>query len=375
MVNQKAYIHEIMARAVALARNADSLVYPNPKVGAVIFDDEGTILAEGWHRCCGGDHAEIDALKRLSCKARGLSMAVTLEPCNHFGKTPPCTHAIAAAGIKKVYIASYEPTDKARGGCDYLASHGIPTEFVPGFEEELAELNRFFYTTVAHKRPWVTLKVAMTMDGFVAPLGGSRFPISGKESLCESHHLRAEHMGVAVGAGTVNRDDPLLTVRYVAGPHPQPVIFSASLSLHHNRKIIERRPIIFTEVCDETRLAPFREYGCRIEIVRREEGISSALGILWGKYRINSLLVEGGASLYASFFTAGISDEVIHFIAPFALGAGVSIRSPSHTGTLEIPRFSLHHIERLGDDVKITWRQQKDRSECRGHSAGECSSR
>lgn len=367
-------IREIMARAVTLARSSDSLVYPNPKVGAVIFDDEGTILAEGKHRCCGGDHAEVDALKNLHREARGLSMAVTLEPCNHFGRTPPCSHAIANAGIKKVYIASYEPTTKARGGCEWLASQGVTTEFVPGFEEELAEINRFFYTTALNKRPWVTLKLAMTMDGFIAPIGGSRFPISGEEAQRETHRLRAEHMGIAVGAGTVNCDNPLLTVRHVAGPHPFPIIFSASLSINPNRIIIKRRPIIFTEVCDENRLAPFRKHECRIEIIPREGGIRAALNMLWEKYHINSLLVEGGASLYASFLTEEIVDEIIHFIAPFTLGSGVSISRPAHANTRNISHFFLRHVERLGNDVQITWRSSANQSGHQVHSGGGCSS-
>lgn len=346
-------IREIMARAVAIARNGGPAVYPNPMVGAVIFDDTGTILAEGWHRCCGGDHAEVDALKNLGRSAAGLSMAVTLEPCNHFGRTPPCSHALLAAGIRKVYIAAHEPTEKACGGCDYLAAHGIPTEFVPGFEAELAELNRFFHKTARARRPWVTLKMALTMDGFIAPPAGGPFPISGEESRREVHHLRAEHMAIAVGAGTANCDDPLLTVRLVEGRNPQPVIFSATLSLESNRKILDRSPIIFTKEDSPARHDPFVARGCRLETLSSPDDLSPALSLLWEKYRLNSLLVEGGARLYRSFLEQGLADEIVHFIAPFTLGDGISLAG---NATNQPTRFRLHSLERFGDDVKVVWR-------------------
>ncbi len=344
-----------MARAIVLARNGGPAVYPNPMVGAVVFDEEGTILAEGWHQRYGGDHAEIVALKNLGRSATGLSMAVTLEPCNHFGKTPPCSHAIAAAGIKKVYVAASEPTEKACGGCAYLSSRGIPTEFVPGFEKELSEINRFFYKTAREKRPWVTLKMALTMDGFIAPPTGDPFPISGKQSQGEAHRLRAEHMAIAVGAGTVNRDDPILTTRLVEGKSPQPVIFSANLSVEPNRRVFDRSPIIFTTESASKRTDVFKSRGCRIEQLSSPTDLAGAIAILWDKYRINSLLVEGGARLYRSFIEQQLADEVVHFIAPFLLGEGISLAggdSSSHP----MPPFRLHAIERFDDDVKVVWR-------------------
>lgn len=346
-------ISEIMARAVSLARNGGPAVYPNPMVGAVIFDDEGTILAEGWHRCCGGDHAEVNALKNLGKDAKGLSIAVTLEPCNHFGKTPPCSHALAAAGIKKVYIAAHEPTEKACGGCDYLAAHGIPTEFVPGFEAELLELNRFFYKTAREKRPWITLKMAVTMDGFIAPSAGGPFPISGEASRREAHRLRAEHMAIAVGAGTVNRDDPLLTVRLVEGRDPQPIIFSTTLSLDPHRRLFERSPIIFTQESDPKRREPFTARRCLIETLSSPNDLLPALSLLWEKYRLNSVIVEGGARLHRSFIEQGLADEIVHFIAPQMFGEGVPLSAPGSALPLQ---FHLHTLDRLGDDIKAVWR-------------------
>ena len=355
----KEQLHDLMARAVALARNGGRAVYPNPMVGAVIFDDAGTILAEGWHRCCGGDHAEIDALKKLGRAATGLSMAVTLEPCNHFGKTPPCSHALVNADIKKVYIAAHEPTEKACGGCDHLAANGIPTEFVPGFEDELAELNRFFYTTAKQGRPWVTLKAATTIDGFIAlPDGVSKY-ISCPEALTEVHRMRAGHMAIAVGANTVNCDDPLLNVRHVEGPDPVPVIFSAQLNLRTDRKIFDRAPIIFTAIADADRLAPFTARGCRVETVAPGSGfINRALHILWEKYRINSLLVEGGATLHAAFLAADAADELVRFIAPFHLGDGIALRGAPALTDLALRRdWQLHATGRFGTDAIMIWRR------------------
>ncbi|HSA33468.1 MAG TPA: bifunctional diaminohydroxyphosphoribosylaminopyrimidine deaminase/5-amino-6-(5-phosphoribosylamino)uracil reductase RibD [bacterium] len=344
----------LMARAVELARNGGRAVYPNPMVGAVICDDAGTILSEGWHQCCGGDHAEVDALKKLGRPATGLAMAVTLEPCNHFGRTPPCSHAIVAAGIKKVYIAAHEPTEKACGGCDYLTSHGVAVEFVPGFEAELAEINRFFYTTAKARRPWVTLKAATTADGFIAPPGGGRFAISSPEALVEGHRLRAGHMAIAVGAGTVNSDDPLLTVRLVEGPDPTLVIFSARLELKTDRKILDRAPIIFTTVADGGRIAPLAARGCRIETLAPGEGsIGRALKVLWEKYRINSLLVEGGAALHASFLAEDLVDEMVRFIAPLRLGEGIALAEPTEADR----RFRQHTVSPCGVDVMKVWRR------------------
>lgn len=344
----------IMARAVAIARNGGRAVYPNPMVGAVIFDDAGAILSEGWHRCCGGDHAEVDALKRLGRPATGLSMAVTLEPCNHFGRTPPCSHAIVAAGIKKVSIASHEPTEKACGGCDYLTAHGVAVEFVAGFEEELAEINRFFYTTSRTGRPWVTLKAATTIDDFIAPPDGGRISISSPESLAEGHRLRAGHMAIAVGAGTVNSDDPLLTVRLVEGLDPMPVIFSARLELRADRRILDRAPIIFTTVAEKERIAPLASRGCRVETLTPGEGfIGRALTVLWERYRIDSLLVEGGATLHDSFLAEDIADEVVRFIAPFRLGDGIALAQPAEVDR----RFRLHAVSPCGVDMMKVWRR------------------
>lgn len=352
-------LHDLMARAAALARNGGRAVYPNPMVGAVIFDDAGTILSEGWHRRCGGDHAEVDALKKLGRPATGLSMAVTLEPCNHFGKTPPCSHALVAAGIKKVYIAAHEPTDKACGGCDHLAMNGIPTELVPGFEDELAELNRFFDTTAKRKRPWVTLKAATTIDGFIALPDGTSKYISCREALAEVHRMRAAHMAIAVGANTVNCDDPLLNVRHVEGPDPAPVIFSERLNLRADRKILDRAPIIFTAVADPDRTTPFAARGCRVESVTPGcDFIGRALKVLWEKYRINSLLVEGGATLHAAFLAADAADEIVRFIAPFHLGDGSLLRGGPTLTDLALRRdWRLHTTARFGTDAMIVWRR------------------
>ena len=228
-----------MKRAVELSKKATVKTYPNPKVGAVIFDDEGKIVSEGWTQEYGRDHAEADALRKIGFKAPGLNMAVTLEPCNHYGKTPPCAKAILEAGIKAVFVAKKEENAKALGGLDFLIQNGVEGALVKGFAGEVEEINRFFFKGIRTNLPWITVKVAASKDGFITKKVGERCIISGFKAQTYVHKLRSEHSAIAVGANTVNIDDPMLTVRLVHGFDPQPVIFSRTFSLAPDSKIMK----------------------------------------------------------------------------------------------------------------------------------------
>lgn len=315
----------MMSRAVELSTSCSSLTYPNPKVGAVIFDDEGVIVSEGHTACYGEDHAEIDALRKINFSAQGLNMAVTLEPCNHYGKTPPCSHAILEAGIKKVYIAKGEENGKACNGACFLIKNGVAVEFLKDFSDKVEKINRFFFKNIRTGLPWVTVKVAVSSDGFITEKPGYPTSITNELSATYVHRLRAEHMAIAVGAGTVNADNPKLTVRKVEGKNPVPVIFSNTLSINRNAEILKRNPIIITSCQDFEKIDFFKRAGAVIEELSAGFSIRDALKIIYQKYGINSIMVEGGANLVNSFLSEEAIDEFQINAAQKILGKGLKL--------------------------------------------------
>ncbi len=347
---------EMMRRALAAALCCGRSTLPNPMVGAVIFDDEGNILAEGCTGPYGSDHAERAALRKLNFTAPGFNMAVTLEPCNHYGKTPPCSEAILKAGIKRVFIAAKETNDQACGGACFLENHGVDIRFLPEFEDRVREYNRFFFKTVETCLPWVALKVATSMDGFISEASGKQTSITGEKARRHTHRLRSIHMGIAVGENTVNVDNPGLDVRMVEGCDPVPVIYSQNLDFESNRKILHRQPIIFTTSTDAETIGRLEDLACRVEKLEEGEGfVEASLRVLWKKYRINSLMVEGGGNLLASFMNSGHVDEIFHFVAPFALQGGV----PMFGGAVPVERFQLNELSGdFGDDYLAVYRRK-----------------
>lgn len=346
-------VSAMMKRAVELSKRATVKTYPNPKVGAVIFDDEGKIVSAGFTQEYGRDHAEADALRKLGFKAPGLSMAVTLEPCNHYGKTPPCAKAILEAGIKRVFVAKEEENKKACGGIEFLRQNGVKCALVNGFAPYVEEINRFFFKGIRTNLPWVTAKIALSSDGFITDKVGERCMISGNEAQIYVHKLRSEHSAIAVGANTVNIDDPMLTVRLVEGFDPQPVIFSRNFSLNLNSKIMERDPIIFTSANKA------HEIKAKIEILPENFELKYALSILYTKYKINSVLVEGGADLVKAFMEAGMVDEFQLIVSPKTFGTGLPLFD-EETKKLFENSFNLTHSEKLGNDTLKIYRKKQE---------------
>ncbi|MCK5807949.1 bifunctional diaminohydroxyphosphoribosylaminopyrimidine deaminase/5-amino-6-(5-phosphoribosylamino)uracil reductase RibD [bacterium] len=312
----------MMQRAIKVSRQCKNSVYPNPKVGAVIFDDEGTILAEGFTQKYGGPHAEVVALSKLDNRASGLNMAVTLEPCNHYGKTPPCSVAIHSAGIKQVFIAKKEENSKAKNGATWLQENDVPVVFMDEYADDVVEINRFFFKNIRKKRVWVTVKIAQSQDGFIAAQKGFQTHISSPESDVFVHTLRAEHQAIAVGAHTLTIDNPLLTVRLVSGANPLPVIYSASLQLPENARLYTSNPLVFTEKVEDA--AYLIKQGCTVESLVADK-IQNTLELLLNKYNKNAILVEGGAKLIHSFLTQNLVDELVVITAPIFLKKGYSI--------------------------------------------------
>ena len=328
-------------RALRLAEGGRGAVSPNPLVGAVVTAG-GAVIGEGFHARLGGPHAEVAAL--ADCRERGgdpagATMYVSLEPCAHQGRQPPCTDAILAAGIARVVIGCDDPSEKASGrGPGILRDEGVEVEFVDGPEAAAARaLVQPFRKHARTGLPLVTLKSAVSLDGFTATATGDSRWISGPESRALVHRWRAEADAVAVGIGTALADDPLLTARDVDSPEqvrqPARVVFDSNAGLPADsalvRSIDEAPLLVFAAAgANPARVAALRDAGAEvIELAGdRERRLTDALGEL-GRRGLTSLLVEGGAELAGSLLAAGEVDEVRVFIAPKLLGAGRPLAS------------------------------------------------
>jgi diaminohydroxyphosphoribosylaminopyrimidine deaminase/5-amino-6-(5-phosphoribosylamino)uracil reductase len=300
-----------ISRALELARAAGGRAYPKPTVGAVLVND-GEIVGEGATEAA-GRHAEIVALDAAGDRARGATLYVTLEPCAHFGTTPPCTNAIVDAGVERVVFGARDPNPEAAGGEEVLRSAGVDVEFVDWFEAR--QLNEAWRTWVTKRRPFVIYKAAMTVDGrLVVP--GRRW-VSGEESRRLVHELRAQVDAVAVGGGTARADQPRLDARGVATPKGQP------------------RRLVFSR----------EEHG---DLERRSGPLADELRAI-AEDGVQSLLLEGGPTLAASFFEADLVDKLLLFVGPVVAGTG-----PPLVGALPSPRALTRLAYRpVGDDVLI----------------------
>ena len=313
-------------RALALATRGMGAVEPNPMVGAVVTAADGRIVGEGWHRRFGDAHAEVNAFAEAGERARGGTLYVSLEPCCHFGKTPPCTTAVIASGVRRVVVAMLDPfAQVAGGGVAILREAGI--EVVVGVREaEARALNAPFIKRIATGMPWVHLKWAMSLDGKIATRTGDSQWISGVESRAVVHELRGRMDAILVGRGTVIADDPLLTAR-PAGPRVATrIIISKSGELPEACQLRatarEIPTLIFTE--NEAILRDWKDDGC--EVVGLALSLDAILREL-GRRGMTNVLVEGGAGLLGSFLDAGLGDEVHAFLAPMLIG-GLGAPSP-----------------------------------------------
>jgi diaminohydroxyphosphoribosylaminopyrimidine deaminase / 5-amino-6-(5-phosphoribosylamino)uracil reductase len=354
-----------LRRATELAEGGRGRVSPNPLVGAVIVA-AGGVIGEGRHAELGGVHAEVAALQ--ACRAAGTDPAgatlyVSVEPCAHHGRQPPCTDAILAAGISRVVIASDDPTEKASGrGPGILRDEGVDVSFAEGAEAAAARLlNQPFRKHARTGRPLVVLKSALSLDGFTATAGGDSKWISGVESRATVHRWRADSDAIAVGISTALADDPQLTAREVDEPEPrQPlrVVFDSDARLGLDSTLVRSAAevpvlVVASEAAPPDRTEALRGAGVEVLALpgERPERLSAALDEL-GRRRITSLLLEGGAALAGAFLDAGEVDELRLFIAPVLLGAGrpLAVRE----GAPEVAageRPLAVEWERSGDDL------------------------
>lgn len=341
-----------MRRALALAGRGWGQVAPNPMVGAVVVRD-GEIVGEGFHARYGAEHAEPVALDAAGERARGATLYVTLEPCTHEGKRPPCTPRVIDSRVSRVVIATLDPNPAAGGGAEALRAAGI--DVTVGVEEEEArELNAPFLHRFASDRPWTTVKLALSKEGAIA--NAERRPrwLTGEESRREVHHQRAGADAIAVGIGTVLADDPLLTVRGVEAPRvpPMRVVFDRAARLPLGSRLlrtIDEAPV--TVVSDGS--APQRERALETARARvvRAAGTADAVRAL-KQMGIDSLYVEGGAGLVGELLDSGSVDRLIIFQSPVELGAG-ALGAFDRTRSFALdqaPPLRIVRQRRFGDD-------------------------
>jgi diaminohydroxyphosphoribosylaminopyrimidine deaminase / 5-amino-6-(5-phosphoribosylamino)uracil reductase len=348
----------LMQRALALAARARGHTSPNPLVGAVVVDGTGVIVGDGYHRRAGTPHAEVHALDAAGDRARGATLYCTLEPCCHVGRTGPCVERIVAAGITRVVAAVTDPNPLVAGqGFAYLRGRGV--EVVDGVEAAAARaLNAPFFTWMRHGRPFVIAKAGTSLDGRIAARPGERTPITGPRAWRLVHRLRAEVDAIGVGSGTLLCDDPLLTARDVYRARPLVrVVFDRSLKTPPDARIfttLKAGPVIV--LTGERAVAAAPDRASRLEAAGARlvpspgDSLEGALGSL-GTAGVQSLLLEGGASLHAAAWDAGMIDRVLLLVAPRVLGPeGV----PAFAGR-PVATAALHdvRVEPCGDDVLI----------------------
>ena len=356
-MTDKAY----MRRALELAKKGEGWTAPNPMVGAVIVK-EGRIIGEGFHERYGEPHAERNALASCREDPKGADLYVTLEPCCHYGKQPPCTEAILAAGIRKVIVGCGDPNPLVAGkGVGILRRHGVLVE-EHMLEEECRRLNEVFFHFIQTKRPFTVMKYAMSLDGKIACNTGASRWITGEEARAHVHRQRHRYSAIMAGVGTVLADDPLLTCRLEHGKNPVRILCDSRLRTPLTSRIVQTAgevPTILAVCCgQEERHKAYEAAGCRVLTVAEKEGgvdLESLMEQL-GREGIDSILLEGGAALNWSALKSGIVNRVQAYIAPKLLG-GENAKTPVSGRGFPTPEEAVFlknsRIRRLGEDFLI----------------------
>lgn len=360
-----AFCEQYMLRAIELAKKGIGAVNPNPLVGAVIVKD-GRIIGEGYHARYGMLHAERDAFSKLTEDATGAEMYVTLEPCCHYGKQPPCVEAIVEHKIAKVYCGSNDPNEKVAGkGFAYLREHGIEV-VTECLKEECDALNNVFFHYITTKTPYVIAKYAMTMDGKIAAYTGESKWISNEASRARVQMMRNEYVGIMVGIGTVLADDPMLTCRMPGGRNPIRIVCDTKLRIPLESNLVKTADEVPTIVAygddykDEDKLNQLEAAGViliALPVVDSHIDLNELMQRL-GERGIDGIMLEGGGTLNYSALEAGIVNEVSMFIAPKILG-GATARTPVEGQGFASPdlakKFKVYQTEQIDGDVYIRY--------------------
>ncbi len=350
--------HRAMQRALTIAGAGRGRVSPNPLVGAVLLRDD-RIIGEAYHARCGDLHAEARLLSELpEAAARGATLVLNLEPCCHHGRTPPCAELVAEHGLKRVVIAMRDPNPLvAGGGVEYLRRAGI--EVASGLMTEAAmELNRGFLARHLRGRPWLTLKLARTLDGCITPAGATTGRITGEAAQRNVHRLRSGHDAILVGINTVLCDDPQLNVRHGDGPHPLKLVLDSRLRLPLDARIVKQAEreslIVLTDenVIQSDQAVSLRDRGVEVAAVpRSDDGLDLRRVVeLLRERGVNSLLVEGGGEVFNSFVSHDLYDGIVFYTGGWLAAAGRQVPAPAAGRELE-----LSGVIQLDNDLRADY--------------------
>ena len=347
-----------MARALELAERGLFTTTPNPRVGCVIVQD-GEMVGEGWHHRAGEPHAEVHALAMAGERARGASAYVTLEPCSHHGRTPPCAEALIKAGVARVVAAMEDPNPLVAGrGLALLRDAGI--DVVSGVQEgEARELNIGFVSRMIRGRPWLRLKAAATLDGKTALDNGVSQWITGDDARRDAHRWRARSCAVLTGIGTVRDDDPQLNVRAIPTERqPLRIVVDARLETPLNAKLLDGGPVLIAAAVDHPeRIAALQRRGADVVILPNAGGKVdlSALLLELGRRGINEVLAESGFKLNGSLLREGCVDELILYLAPALVGDAARglFNLPALSSLDDKRQLSFHDVRQVGRDLRI----------------------
>ncbi|WP_079477874.1 bifunctional diaminohydroxyphosphoribosylaminopyrimidine deaminase/5-amino-6-(5-phosphoribosylamino)uracil reductase RibD [Halobacillus salinus] len=355
-----------MALAIQMAKETVGQTSPNPAVAAIVVRDN-QIVGMGVHVKAGEPHAEVHALSMAGEKAKGAEIYVTLEPCSHYGKTPPCSKAVIDAGIKRVIIASHDPNPKVAGkGVEWMKSEGL--EVQEGvLKQEADALNETFFHYIEKKEPYVRLKIAMSLDGKIATASGESQWITGEAARLDGHAYRHQSDAILVGINTVLEDNPSLTTRIEGGGnHPVRVVLDTHLKTPPSSKLIQQQEaptwIFVGSEVEEHKKEALSAYP-HVSIIEQPDSpldVQEVLAYL-GEQNITSLLVEGGGTVADAFVRAGKVDEVITYMAPKLIGGKEALTPVSGEGIRklsEAAQFEFISTEQMGEDIKIVSRKK-----------------
>lgn len=351
-----------MTRALALAAQGLYTTTPNPRVGAVIVQD-GEIVGEGWHRRAGEPHAEIVALAQAAGRARGATVYLTLEPCSHFGRTPPCVEALVEAGVTRVVAAMGDPNPRVDGrGFDRLRAAGIEVR-CGLLQVEAEELNVGFVSRMARGLPWVRMKTAASLDGRTALRDGRSQWITGEAARADGHAWRARACAILTGIGTVRDDDPRMTVRDVeTSRQPLRVLVDSKLEVDVDAKLLRGGALVACAVENPGKKAELRDRGCEVIELANASGKVDLPALMreLAAREINELHVEAGNRLNGSLLREGCVDELLVYLAPSLLGDAMPMFHLPEPASLELAtRLDFHAVDRIGPDLRIRARVRR----------------